>query len=131
MANNTFNKKIADMDNLPIIDKEKFEFAQRDGAIRDTKLETKPIGYLKDAMSRFKKNKSSVVAAFIILFLVIYAIIVPIAFANNYNTSLGDNLFLEYGKLLPKQMPFCGQAGTDAKTLIWAQTTTTSAVQSV
>lgn len=106
MANNTFNKKIADMDNLPVIAKEKFQFAQRDGAIHDTKLETKPIGYFKDAMSRFKKNKSSVVAAFIILFLVIYSIVVPIAFANNYNTSLGDNLFLEYGKLLPKADAF-------------------------
>ena len=106
MANNTFDKKIADMDNLPIIEKEKFEFAQRDGAIRDTKLETKPIGYLKDAMSRFKKNKSSVAAAFIILFLVLYSVIVPFTFANNYNTSQGDNLFLEYGKLLPKAEAF-------------------------
>ena len=61
--------------NIP---KEKFEFAQRDEKIHDRKLETKPIGYFKDAWIRFRKNKSSVTAAGIILFLVIFAIVVPI-----------------------------------------------------
>ena len=60
--------------NIP---KEKFEFAPRGEKIYDTKLETKPIGYFKDAWIRFCKNKSSVVAAVIILILMLFALIVP------------------------------------------------------
>ncbi|MBP5551017.1 MAG: ABC transporter permease [Bacilli bacterium] len=84
------------------IPKEKFKFANADRVIHDKELETKPIGFFKDAMIRFKKNKSSVVASFIILLLVLYAIFVPIVFKNNYNSSIGDNTYLDYGKLLPK-----------------------------
>lgn len=61
--------------NIP---KEKFEFAPRSEKIHDRKLETKPIGYFKDAWIRFCKNKSSVVAAIIIIVLIIFAIVVPI-----------------------------------------------------
>ena len=46
-----------------------FEFVQLDDTIYDTRFETKPVGYLKDAWNRFKKNKASVVAAIIILIL--------------------------------------------------------------
>lgn len=60
------------------IPKEQFAFAQMDKDIHDKKLETKTRGYFADAMLRFKKNKSSVVAAYIILFLVIFTIISPI-----------------------------------------------------
>ena len=56
------------------IPKEKFVFTQMDASLRDTKLETKSRSYLADAFLRFKKNKSSVVAAWIILFLLLYAI---------------------------------------------------------
>ena len=64
--------------NIPNIPKEKFEFAPRGEKIHDRKLETKPIGYFKDAWIRFRKNKSSVTAACIIIILVIFAIIVPV-----------------------------------------------------
>lgn len=57
---------------------ELFQFAHRDGPIHDNKLETKSRGYWKDALIRFKKNKSSVVAAFIIGFLILFAIVTPI-----------------------------------------------------
>lgn len=60
------------------IPQEKFEFAQLDEKIHDKKLETKTRGYFADAMLRFKKNKSSVVAAYIILFLVLFTIIAPL-----------------------------------------------------
>ena len=60
------------------IPKEKFEFASTGEKIFDKKLETKPIGYFKDAWIRFCKNKSSVVAAIIIIILIIFAIIVPL-----------------------------------------------------
>ncbi len=65
-------------DNYIAIPKEKFEFAQLDGDMHDEKLKTKARGYFADAMIRFKKNKSSVVAAFIILLLVLFSIVSPI-----------------------------------------------------
>ena len=51
------------------IPKEKFEFAQLDKDIHDKRLETKTRSFLADAMIRFKKNKSSVAAAVIIIIL--------------------------------------------------------------
>ena len=58
------------------IPKEKFEFANKDMKLHDEKLKTKARGYFADAFLRFRKNKSSVVAAWIILFLM--TIILPI-----------------------------------------------------
>ena len=60
------------------IPQEKFAFAQLDADIKDKKLETKARGYMADALLRFKKNKSSVVAAYIIMLLVVFAIVSPI-----------------------------------------------------
>lgn len=57
---------------------EMFEFAQKDKAIHDTKFDTKTRGYFADCMIRFKKNKSSVVAAYILLFLLLFSFISPI-----------------------------------------------------
>ena len=62
------------MDNTKItnnIDKDMFEFTNKGEFIHDEKLSTKSRGFFADALVRFKKNKSSVVAAFIIAFLVI------------------------------------------------------------
>ena len=64
-----------DIVNIP---KEKFEFAQRDISLHDEKLKTKSRGYLADAFLRFKKNRSSVVAAFIIGVLILFSIFAPI-----------------------------------------------------
>ncbi len=68
--------------------KEKLKFIVRDEKIHDDKFETKPIGYFKDAMIRFAKNKGSIVAAIIILILFLYAILTPI-FAR-YDMSQSD-----------------------------------------
>ena len=46
--------------------------------LHDEKLKTKSRGFISDAFLRFRKNKSSVVAAIIILFLVLFAIFAPI-----------------------------------------------------
>jgi oligopeptide transport system permease protein len=54
------------MENIRDIDKNKFKLIQLDEKIHDTKFETKAIGYFGDALRRFSRNKSSVVA-FIIL----------------------------------------------------------------
>lgn len=61
--------------NIP---SEKFEFVNSGDKIHDTKFETKPIGYFKDALIRFCKNKASVAAFIIIVFIVLFALIVPI-----------------------------------------------------
>ena len=67
------------MDNIyEHIPQEKFEFAQLDANIHDKKLETKSRSYFADALVRFKKNKSSVIAAWIILFLVVFSVLAPI-----------------------------------------------------
>ena len=71
MMNNTMN-------NIENISPEKFEFVQMDGRISDKKLNTKARTYLQDAMLRFSKNKSSVVAAWILFFLLLYTVLAPI-----------------------------------------------------
>ena len=55
-----------------------FKLCQSDVKIHDVKFETRPTTFFKDALKRFRKNKSSVVATFIIGFLIIMAIFVPI-----------------------------------------------------
>ena len=67
------------MENIyPVIPKEKFEFANQGKHLHDEKLKTKSRSYFADAFLRFKKNKSSVVAACIIALLLLFAIIAPI-----------------------------------------------------
>ncbi len=72
-----------DTNNYEYIPKEKFEFKQLDANLHDKKLDTKARGYFADAMIRFKKNKSSVVAAWIILFLVIFSVLSPLISVND------------------------------------------------
>lgn len=105
-------KNNKDYMNIP---KEKFEFYQRDDSIHDKKFDTKPMGYFKDAMIRFSRNKSSVAAAVIILFLILFAVFVPILCANNYNRAATDTTYLQYSKLLPKSKLFAW-AGWDGCT---------------
>lgn len=74
--------------NIP---KEKFQLAQRGEKISDKKLDTKAMGYLADAFSRFKKNKSSVVAAIIIIVQLLFAIVVPMF--SNYDVDFRDGYY--------------------------------------
>lgn len=60
------------------IPQEKFAFAQLNATLHDEKLETKSRSYFADAMIRFRKNKSSVVAAYIIGLLLLFSLIAPI-----------------------------------------------------
>ncbi len=60
--------KINEFTHIPA---EKFRFVQQNEKLHDKEFKTKPIGYFKDAWSRFKKNKASVVAA-IVLAIIIY-----------------------------------------------------------
>ncbi len=64
--------------NYEHIPQEKFAFAQLNANLHDKKLETKSRSYFADAMIRFRKNKSSVIAAYIIGFLILFSLIVPL-----------------------------------------------------
>ena len=101
------------MNSIP---KSAFEFVPPEGRMHDKKLETKPVGYFRDAMNRFGKNRSSVVAFYIILVLVLYAILVPIFCETTYSKSLTDTNYLKYAKLPPK-MPILGIDGTSRVTV--------------
>lgn len=70
------------------IPREKFAFAQTEDISHDKKPETRPVGYLEDAMRRFARNKGAIVAAVIIVILVLFAIIVP--FLTQYSVSYFD-----------------------------------------
>ncbi len=91
--------------SYPEIPASAFEFVAEAGRIHDKKLETKPIGYFKDVLLRFARNKGSVVAAFIILVLVLYAILVPILSETSYSKALTDTMYLNYAKLPPRFAP--------------------------
>lgn len=91
---------------IPKIPAEKFRFVGDENRLHDRKFDTKEVSYLADAFGRFCKNKSSVVAAIIILLLVLYAMLVPIFCETNYSKSLTDTTYLQYTKLLPKSSLF-------------------------
>ena len=65
------------MENIRDIDKNKFKLIQLDEKIHDTKFETKAIGYFGDALRRFSRNKSSVVAFIILCTVIFLAIFAP------------------------------------------------------
>lgn len=84
-------------ENFTHIPKEKFTLVQRNDKIFDAKFETKPIGYLQDAWLRFKRNKASVVATYIILVIALFGILVP--FFSKYDLAYSDAV---YAKVRPK-----------------------------
>ena len=92
--------------NIPEIPAEKVRFVGDENRLHDHKFDTKQISYFRDAFNRFCKNKSSVTAAFIILFLVLYAIFVPILGETTYSQALTDTNYLQFTKLLPKNQLF-------------------------
>lgn len=73
------------------LNKEDFTFAEQGDILRDTKLKTKPVGYFRDAWRRFKKNKASLVALGIIVFLILFAIFVPLA--AHYGVGFSDSVY--------------------------------------
>lgn len=83
-------------DNIPL---EKFEMAQEGEFIHDEKFKTKSRNFYQDALIRFRKNKSSVVAAYIIAILVLYAIIVPIF--SPYSIKDTDNVYTNMAPYIP------------------------------
>ena len=91
------NKELVEIKNTNnMSEKELFSFAGSGDRIHDAKFETKPIGYFKDAMIRFRKNKGSVFAFFVIMLLVLYAILVPI-FTNEATKTTNDSYYKKMG----------------------------------
>ena len=92
---------MADNKNYPNISADKFRFVNTGDHISDQKFDDKPIGYFKDAWNRFRKNKSSVVAAIVIICIILFAFITPMVsnlentFMDTYYSKKGPrNLFL-------------------------------------
>ncbi len=108
------------MEQIKSIPKEKFQFASNSDFSHDKRLETKPIGYFKDAFRRFCKNKSSVVAAIIVILLILFAAFGPLCINSTYTDAyLTDTDIMRYQYLLPKLSIFEGTGfwdGTTSKT---------------
>lgn len=80
---NLENKIIDGNGNEIILTEDDFRFIQQDKKIKDKNFDTKPTTFFKDALSRFRKSRSSVVAAFIIGILMLLSLIVPAASPYN------------------------------------------------
>ena len=75
---------------------EQFEFVNKDinSKIHDEKFKTKPTTFAKDAFKRFCKNKSSVVAACIIGFMLVGSVVFPLISNDDLKTTKVDQNFL-------------------------------------
>ena len=85
--------------NFEHIPQEKFAFVQLDARLHDKKIDTKFRSFFQDAMLRFSKNKSSVVAAYILLFLVLFSIVAPMI--SPYEISNKDKLYTNCPAYVP------------------------------
>ncbi len=74
--------------------------------IFDKELKTKQLSYFQDAMVRFGRNKSNVIATFILAVLIILSIIVPILTPEDLYTKNNSSL-----TLLPPRVPILENFG--------------------
>lgn len=79
---------------------EKFVFVQENEKLTDKELQTKARGFFADAMLRFSKNKSSVIASYILLFLILFAIFSPVI--SIYKITDTDSLYINYPAFVPE-----------------------------
>ena len=89
--------------NIRAIPPEKFRFVQEGRTLGDKKLETKPIGFMRDAWRRFAKNKSSIVGMVIIIVLMLFSLIAPLI--SRYEVSDIDG---QYADASPKFASWAG-----------------------
>ena len=87
------------MEFVESISQEQFQFVQKDAQLSDKKLETKARGYIGDAFVRFRKNKSSVIAAWVLLFLLMYAFLAPIV--SPYTLDDTDGIYYNAPSFIP------------------------------
>lgn len=93
------------------IPKEKFTFASSADNLHDKKLETKPVGYFKDALNRFRKNKASIVASIILLILFLFALIGPYCFSRSYQNLYVSDVDLQLYQYLTPKLSFMEGSG--------------------
>lgn len=86
-------------------DKNKFKFVQTDKTLYDESLQGDPIGFFKDAWIRFKQNKASVFAVFIILFISGMAIFAPMFSKYHFREQ-----YTHFG-VLPPRIPILEKIG--------------------
>lgn len=78
---------------VPQVPKEKFSFIQQDSALHDEVIQGEAIGFFKDAMYRFVRNKASFISFIIIAILVFFAIFGP---SMNHYTFEQQNIQLQF-----------------------------------
>ena len=76
------------------LDASKFELAQKNEKLTDVKFKEKPVTFAKDAFIRFCKNKSSIVAAAVLGFLIICSIVIPFTLPYDVSSTHADETFL-------------------------------------
>lgn len=74
------------------ISKEKLQFSNKGNFSHDKKLDTKAVGYFRDAFNRFCKNKGAVVGAIVIIIVILCAIFAP--FCTPYSVQDSDPLYI-------------------------------------
>lgn len=78
----------------PEIKKEDFKLVDNKNRSHEEKFNTKPTTFLKDSLKRFRKNKSSVVAAYILGALLLLSVIVPIVDRNDTSVAHPEITYL-------------------------------------
>ncbi|MCF0151343.1 MAG: ABC transporter permease [Firmicutes bacterium] len=97
--------KIFDKNDYKDLDVSKLQYVQLEESIHDTNFETKPIGFFKDAMLRFCKNKSSVVASILIVIIIFFAVFGPMMNDKGFNDQ-------DLGRVnAPPKIPFLADMG--------------------
>lgn len=80
------------------IPRESFEFINLESDIHDEKFKTKSRSFFQDVLARFKKNQSSVIAFYIILLLILFAIFSPII--SQYSIKQKDNVYVNFAPFI-------------------------------
>lgn len=82
------------------IPSEKFLLVQQGDKLYDAEFVTKPIGFLKDVLLRFTKNRASVIAAFIILTIMFFSFFGPMMNDFKFDQQFTDRVNV------PAKIPF-------------------------
>ena len=82
------------VDNDTAISDDDFVLTQVDETVHEQKFQTKPTTFLKDSLKRFRKNKSSVVAAYILGGLLLMSFIIPLADTSNTKVAKPQETYL-------------------------------------
>lgn len=89
-----------------------FEMVSIDESSADKEFEGKPRGFMSDAIVRFAKNKTNVVAFFIVAILIMLSILVPLLSTKDFTSSVVQNV-----QNLPPRIPLIEKFGIADGTL--------------